>query len=54
MQWDSIMEEFWMFQDSKYARFLRMQALHKVVNMPDYSWIMPYASVLNMPGKRIK
>ena len=27
-----------MFQDSEYTRFLRMEALHKVVNMPEY-WL---------------
>ena len=33
---DEIMEEFWIFQDSAYARFVHMQALHKVPNMPEY------------------
>ena len=36
----------------EYARFLRMQALHKVLNMPEYGWIMPHDRVLNMPGQR--
>ena len=33
MRWDTIMEGFWIFQDSKHARFLHMQALHKVLNI---------------------
>ena len=45
MRQDAIMEGFWIFQDSKYARFLRMQALPKVLNMPEYGWIMPYMVV---------
>ena len=52
MSQDAIMEEFWIFQDYEYARFLNMQALHKVLNMPKYGWIMPYGSILNMPGQR--
>ena len=35
MRHDTIMEGFSIFQDSKYARFLRMQALHKVLSMPE-------------------
>ena len=31
---DAIMEGFSIFQGSEYARFLRMQALPKVLNMP--------------------
>ena len=31
---DAIMEGFWIFQNSEYARFQGMQALHKVLNMP--------------------
>ena len=42
---DATMEGFWIFQDSKYVRFLHMQALHKVLNMPEHSWIMPYGRV---------
>ena len=34
MSWDAIMEGFWIFQDSENARFLQMQVLHKVPNMP--------------------
>ena len=30
---DTIMEEFWIFQDSEYAWFLYMQALQKVLNI---------------------
>ena len=40
MRRDAIMEGFWIFQDSKYARFLQMQVLHKVLNMPEYGWKM--------------
>ena len=47
-----IKEVFWIFQDCKYVRFLNMQALHKVLDMPEYGWIMPYGRVLNMPGPR--
>ena len=39
MRRDAIMEGFWILQDSEYARFLRMQAVHKVLNMPEYGWI---------------
>ena len=35
-KWDAIMEGFCIFQDSKYASFLHMQALHKVLGMPGY------------------
>ena len=40
MRWDAITEGFWIFQESEYTRFLHMQALHKVLNMPEYCWIM--------------
>ena len=33
---DTIMEDFKIFQDSEYARFLHMQVLHKVLSMPKY------------------
>ena len=33
---DAVMEGFRIFQDFKYAKFLHMQALHKVLNMPEY------------------
>ena len=36
MSGDTIMEGFLIFQDSKYARFLRMQALHKALNVAGY------------------
>ena len=36
MRQDPIMEEFCIFQNSKYVRFLHMQALHKLLNMPEY------------------
>ena len=42
MRWDGIMEGFW---DSKYARFLCMQVLHKVLNVPEYGWTMPFSMV---------
>ena len=45
-----IMEEFWIFQDSEKVRFLHMQELHKVLNMPKYGWNMPYERVLKMSG----
>ena len=32
MHGDAVMEGFRIFQDSKYARFLCMQGLHKVLN----------------------
>ena len=35
MRRDTIKEEFWIFQDSVYGRFLRMQALHKALHMPE-------------------
>ena len=46
-----IIEGFWIFQDSEYARFLSMQVLHKVLIMTEYGRIMPYGRVLNMPGQ---
>ena len=33
---DIIMEGFGIFQDSEYVRFLHMQALYMVLNMPKY------------------
>ena len=30
---------FYICQDSKYARVVNMQELHKVLNMPEYNWI---------------
>ena len=44
MRCEAIMEEFWILQDSGYARFLHMQELRKVLNMLEYGWIMPYGS----------
>ena len=41
MCWDAIMKGFWIFQDSEYARFLHMQVLHKLLNIPEYGWIIP-------------
>ena len=51
MRRDTIMEEVWIFQDSEYARLLRIQALHKVLNMPEYGWMMLYDRVLNVAGE---
>ena len=48
---EAIMEEFSIFQDSEYARFLHMQELRKVLNMPEYGWIMSYGRVLNISGQ---
>ena len=36
MRRDAIMKEFWIFLDSEHTRFIRMQALHKVLHMPEY------------------
>ena len=46
---DAIVEEFWIFHSSEYARFLYVQTLHKVLNMPEDGWIIANDSVLNMP-----
>ena len=35
MHRDVIMEGFWVFQDSEYARLLDMQVLHKVLKMAE-------------------
>ena len=51
MRQEAIMEEFWIFQDSKYPSFLYMQELGKILNMPEYGWIMSYGRVLNIPGQ---
>ena len=50
MRQEAITEGFWIFQDSEYGWFLRMQALHKVLIMAEYGSIMPFGKVLNMPG----
>ena len=36
MRLNAIMEEFWIFEDSEYTRFLHMQALYKVLNVLEY------------------
>ena len=36
MRRDAIVEGFWIFQDSEYARFLLMQVLYKVLSMSEY------------------
>ena len=38
---DAVMEGLWIFQVSKYTKFLHMQVVHKVLNMPEYGWIIP-------------
>ena len=40
MRRDAIMEELLLFQDFEYARVLHMQELHKILNIPEYDWIM--------------
>ena len=35
---------------SKFTRFLGMQALHKVLNLPEHGWIMSEETVLIMAG----
>ena len=50
MRGDAIMEGFWILHDSENAKFLRMQALHKILNMLQYDWIMSYSRVPNMSG----
>ena len=30
-----------------------MQALHEFLNMPEYGCIMPYSSVLKIPGQHV-
>ena len=35
MRGDAITERFLVIQDSEYARFLRLQALREVLNMPE-------------------
>ena len=54
VHWGVIIQEPSIFQDSKYAMFLHKQALHKVLNMPKYGWIIPHGMVLNMPCQRFK
>ena len=50
MRRDSIMEEFAVFQDSEYATFLHMQALHKVLNMSEDGWLVLGWTVLTVVG----
>ena len=40
MSRDPVTERFWIFQDSRYTRFLHMQALHNVPNMLEYGYII--------------
>ena len=51
MRRDSIMEGLWMFWNCEYARFLHMPASQKILNMPEFDWIMSYGRVLNMSSK---
>ena len=44
MRRDAIMQDFWLFLDSEYAKFLHMQG-------SEYGWIMPYDRVLIVPGQ---
>ena len=44
---NAIMEGLWIFQHSKYARVLCMQALRKVLNMPRQRFILFYISLLS-------
>ena len=39
MRRDAIMEGFWIFQDFEYIKFLHMQELHKVLNVPGQRFI---------------
>ena len=48
MRRDAIMEGFWILHDSEYSRFLCVQALHKVLNVPEHGWIMPYGKGLKL------
>ena len=52
MSRDVIMKEFWIFYDLEYARFLHMQALRKILDMPEHGWIMLCGRVLKMPDQR--
>ena len=36
MHWDAVIEGFRIFLDSDYVRYLHMQVMHEVVNMPEY------------------
>ena len=48
---DAVMKWFWIFQDLNiYAKFLHMQALHRVLNMSGYGWIMPEETFLIVEG----
>ena len=58
LNWNAIMN----IQSSEYSRnpsrpgfciytYTRVVQLRKVLNMPEYDWIMPYGSVLDIPGQ---
>ena len=56
MRRSAIMEEFWIFQDSDYPRFLHMQELQKVLNVwiwLNNAWINCFSNgwVLDIPGQ---
>ena len=36
MRWDAVIEGFRIFLDSDYVRYLHMQVMHEVLNMPEY------------------
>ena len=58
MHQDAIMEGLRIFQDIECARFLHMQALHKVLNMAELTDALincsGYRRVLNMPDQSFK
>ena len=39
---------FWICQDSEYTRVLNMSALHRVLNMNEYVWIIPEYTWLDL------
>ena len=45
------MLEFWICQGSGYTTVLNMPGLHRVLNMPEYTWIIPGNAwfYLNLP-----
>ena len=60
------MTGFWIYvgmqleKASEYSRILSMsgfcimQVSHKVLNMPEYGWIMSYGRILNMPVQNLQ
>ena len=43
MRWVAITKKFWIYQGSEYARFLQMQTLYNVQNVPKYGKIISYS-----------